>query len=86
MSYKRLSITEHEWLLIYLTQGLSLCQIAAILGRNKSTIARELARNKGDYLPSKAQARYLRRRKSLVRAKSLPIPTCSTSSRDFSST
>ncbi len=54
MSYKHLSIQEREWLLIYLVQGLSLCQIAKLLGRNKSTISRELARNPGKYLPSKA--------------------------------
>ena len=63
MSYKHLSIQEREWLLIYLVQGLSLCQIAKLLGRNKSTISRELARNPGEYLPSKAQTRYKRRRK-----------------------
>ena len=63
MSYNHLSIVEREKILIYLTQGLSLCQIANLLGRNKSTISRELARNGGDYLPSKAQARYRRRRK-----------------------
>ena len=56
MSYKHLSIVD-------LTQGLNFCQIAKLLGRNKSTISRELARNSGEYLPSKAQARYRRRRK-----------------------
>ena len=69
MSYKHLSIIEREKILIYLTQGLSLCQIARLLGRNKSTISRELARNGGDYLPSKAKARYLRRRKKCRRHK-----------------
>ena len=44
-------------------QGLSICKIAKLLGRNKSTISRKLARNPGEYLPSKAQARYKRRRK-----------------------
>ena len=62
MSYKHLSITEREKILIHLTQGLSFCQIAKLLGRNKSTIWREVARNPGDYLPSKAQACYRRRR------------------------
>ena len=62
MSYKHLSIVEREKILIHLTQGLSLCQIAKLLGRNKSTISRELARNPGDYLPSKAQACYCNRR------------------------
>ena len=74
MSYKHLSIVEREKLLIHLTQGLSLCQIAKLLGRNKSTISRELARNSGDYLPSKAQARYKRRRKKCRPHKLLENP------------
>jgi len=74
MSYKHLSIQERELLLIYLVQGLSLCQIAKILGRNKSTISRELARNSGNYLPSKAQARYLRQRKKCREHKLLENP------------
>ena len=74
MSYKHLSITERELLLIHLTQGLSLCRIARLLGRNKSTISRELARNPGDYLPSKAQARYRRRRKKCCPHKLLENP------------
>ena len=74
MSYKHLSITERELLLIHLTRGLSICAIARLLGRNKSTISRELARNKGDYLPSKAQARYRRRRKKCRPQKILEKP------------
>ena len=74
MSYKHLSITERELLLIHSVQGLSLCQIAKLLGRNKSTISRELARNGGEYLPSKAQARYKRRRKKCRPHKLLENP------------
>ena len=74
MSYKHLNIVERERILIYLTQGLSLCQIAKLLGRNKSTISRELARNSDDYLPSKAQARYRRRRKKCRPRKILKDP------------
>ena len=74
MSYKHLSITERELLLIHLTQGLSLCQIAKLPGRNKSTISRELARNKGEYLPSRAQTRYRRRRKKCCPHKLLENP------------
>jgi len=74
MSYNHISITERELLLIHLTQGLSLCQIAKVLGRNKSTISRELARNPGDYLPSKAKARYKRRRKKCRAHKLLENP------------
>ena len=44
MSYNHLSIVEREMILLYLTQGLSLCQIAKLLGRNKSTISREQCR------------------------------------------
>ena len=74
MSYKHLSITEREKLLFYLAQGNSLCQIAKLLGRHKSTISRELARNDEDYLPSKAQARYKRRRKNCRPHKILENP------------
>lgn len=63
MSYKHLNIMERELIAIYRAMGWSLCKIAKKLGRHKSTISRELARNSGDYLPSKAQARYKRRRK-----------------------
>ena len=74
MSYKHLSIQEREKLMFYLAQGLSICQIAVLLERNKSTIARELKRNDKDYLPSKAQARYRRRRKKSCPHKKLYNP------------
>ena len=74
MSYKHLSIQEREKLMFYLAQGLSICQIAVLLERNKSTIARELKRNDKDYLPSKAQARYQRRRKKSCPHKKLYKP------------
>ena len=63
MSYKHLSIIEREKIAIYRAEGKSICKIAKLLDRNKSTISRELARNGAEYLPSKAQARYRRRRK-----------------------
>ena len=63
MRYNHLSIQEREKLLIHLVQGLSLCKIAKLLGRNKSTISRELVRNGAEYSPSKAQAHYRRCRK-----------------------
>ena len=74
MSYKHLSITERELTAIYRAAGKSICQIAKLLGRNKSTISRELARNPGDYLPSKAQARYRCRRKKCRPHKLLEKP------------
>ena len=51
MSYKHLSIVEREKILFHLAQGLSICQIAKILGRHKSTVSRELKRNSADYSP-----------------------------------
>lgn len=83
MSYKPLSIQERELLLIHLMQGLSLCKIAKLLGRNKSTISRELVRNPGEYLPSKATARYRRRRKKCRPHK---IRSCSRCSKNCSLT
>lgn len=74
MSYKHLSIIEREKILFHLAQGLSICQIAKILGRNKSTISRELKRNSSEYLPSKAQANYHKRRKKSCRHKLLAKP------------
>ena len=71
MSYKYLNITEREKILSFKAMGLSLCQIAKILGRNKSTISRELKRNKGEYSPSKAHMRYLRQRKKCCQQKKL---------------
>ena len=74
MSYKHLSITEREMLLIRRVEGLSICAIAKLLGRNKSTISRELKRNRGEYLPSKAQAAYQRRHKKCRAHKRLENP------------
>ena len=45
-----------------------------MLGRNKSTISRELKRNAGEYLTSKAQANYHKRRKKSCRHKLLVKP------------
>ena len=74
MSYKHLSIIERERLMFYRAQSLSICQIALQLGRNKSTISRELKRNDKDYSPSKAQTRYQRRRKKACSHKKLATP------------
>ena len=65
MSCKHLSKLEREKIAIYKAQGLTCSQIAEKLGRDKSTISRELNRNtfNGEYLPSKAQAAYEKRRK-----------------------
>ena len=71
MGYKNLSITEREKILIHRAKGMSLCQIAKKLVRNKSTISRELKRNAGEYSPSKAQAAYHKRRKKCCPRKKL---------------
>ena len=44
MSYKHLSIQEHELLLIHLTQGLSLCRIANLLVTKATTCRVKLKR------------------------------------------
>ena len=41
MNYKHLSMQEREKLMFYLAQGLSICKIAQLLDRNKSTNSRE---------------------------------------------
>ena len=74
MSYKHLSITEREKLMFHLAQGVSICKIAKLLGRDKSTISRELKRNNREYLPSKAQAAYHKRRKKCRPHKLLENP------------
>ena len=71
MSYKHLNIAEREMILFFSAKGLSLCQIAKEIGRNKSTISRELKRNPRDYSPSKAQAYYHKRRKKCCPPKKL---------------
>jgi IS30 family transposase len=64
---------EREKIAIYKAQGLSSGAIAKLLGRHKSTISRELRRNtfNGEYLPSKAQAAYVKRRKKCCPRKKL---------------
>ena len=74
MSYKHLNITERERIAKYQAMGWSICRIAKSLDRNKSTISRELVRNHGEYLPSKAQTRYQQRRKKCRKHKLLENP------------
>lgn len=79
--YKHLSITERENLLFFLGEGKNITEIAKELGRSKATISRELKRNsigadkrekkKKEYLPSRAQSRYERRRKKCCPKKKL---------------
>lgn len=45
-SYHQLSLEERDHIAVYRAQGLSLCEIARRLKRNKGTISRELKRNR----------------------------------------
>lgn len=79
--YKHLSIEERESLVISLAEGKKQSEIARELGRSRATISRELKRNsigakgsekkKKEYLPSRAQSRYERRRKNCCPKKKL---------------
>ena len=64
--YHHLTLSERENLLFFRVKSYSISQIAAALGRDKSTISRELCRNmvNGKYLPITAQKQYVRRRKA----------------------
>lgn len=70
MSYKHITIEERCCIEYNLRNGVSPSKIAKILGRNRSSISRELKRNRkeGDeYQPVKAQERYKEKRKNSVR-------------------
>ena len=62
MSYKHLNITERENFCI--ASNFSITKIANYMGRNKSTVSRELKRNSKSYSPSEAQKNYPKRRKN----------------------
>ena len=66
MCYHHLTLEEREMVMKYQAIGYSISRIAILLGRNKSTISRELNRNsvKRDYIPSAAQKLYQKRRES----------------------
>lgn len=64
MSQKHLTIFEREKILAAKSEGKTISQIAVAIGRNKSTVSRELRRNSDGktYSPSNAQALYRSRR------------------------
>ena len=66
MCHHHLTLEEREMIMKYQTMGFSLSKIAETVGRNKSTISRELRRNSTDeiYMPSIAHDLYLGRRKA----------------------
>ncbi|MFL2026501.1 IS30 family transposase, partial [Limosilactobacillus fermentum] len=64
MSYKHLTIKEREILMFLRAKGLSIRAVALRLGRNPSTISRELKRCAGNYSPSKADNDYHQKRQN----------------------
>jgi len=65
--YKQITIDERDLIAIHRANGFSMNDIAKMLGRNKSTISRELTRNSAKqsktYLPHQAQKRAQKRKK-----------------------
>ena len=75
--YKHLTIEEREKLFFFAAKGENLSRIAKRLGRSRSTIYREYARNanrKAEYLPSTAQQQYEMRRQRCRRRTKLQDP------------
>ena len=64
--YSHFTLKERELLKHYMDIGLNQSEIATKLGRNRSSICRELKRNslQGTYLPCDAQTLYTTRRKA----------------------
>jgi len=74
--YKHITPEEREKILLLFSHNYSITFIAESLGRNKSTISRELSRNSfdNDYSAVTAQAAYLERRKKCRPRKKLDDP------------
>jgi Transposase and inactivated derivatives, IS30 family len=75
--YTHLTIEERESILIGKSQGKGIREIARMIGRNPSTISRELKRNTGvkkRYSPNTAQSRYRKRRRRCHRTYKLAQP------------
>jgi len=71
--YKHLTIEEREFILCGIISGKPLSKVAEGIGRNKSTVSRELKRNlvSDEYSPSHAQNFYSQRRKRCCPRKKL---------------
>ena len=70
MSYNHLTIEERACIAQYYKNNLKISEIATLMGRNKSTISRELKRNHSrdeGYNAIGAQRKYNKRRKKCVR-------------------
>ena len=55
MRYEHLSIAEREMILFCIASKFSITATAECIGRNKSTVSRELKRNCKFYSPSEAE-------------------------------
>jgi len=76
MSHHHLSTEERACIALYLDKKLKISEIARLIGRNRSTVSRELNRNKaagGRYSAVNAQAQYRKRRQLCVRPCKLAV-------------
>lgn len=79
--HAHLTLAEREDIMLMRRDGRKIAEIAAAIGRDKSTVSRELSRNmcaastnRPFYRASTAQARYEQRRKSCVKRRRLDDP------------
>lgn len=75
-SYKHLTLSEREKIMVLHAQCLTLVEIAQHIGRHKSTISRELKRNQNSqsYSASQAMMNYQHRRKACCPKRKLETP------------
>ena len=75
--YNHLTINDREKILFFYAKGYSISKIAKEINRNKSTISRELRRNKinNEYSPSNAQNLYINRRQKCKPKEKLSNPS-----------
>lgn len=73
MSHKHFTIDERESVFKYLALGFKKSEIARRIGKNRSTVGREIERNSvcGEYRPNKAQTLYSARKKNCGAKKKL---------------
>ena len=82
-TYKQLNLAERERIYALLTQGVSMRKIAVEIGRSHTSLSRELRRNikygieyfSNEYLPCKAEALAVKRRRGQRKKASLKSPS-----------
>ena len=74
--YKYLTLIEREKIMFFLAQNYSVTEIARAIGRNRSTISKEIKRNSKEdyYQPAVAHNSYLKRRTACKPHKKLEDP------------